>query len=519
MRIDLIPEFKPIRLISRPMPIEGESWPEYVIRLSEANYIGGGLRAMASLAGMYANQLLVATPSEVLLRFGVVLPEPLREHPLDAPPDRKLKMASRGRCKKTRLCPLCLTADVIPYIRAEWGMPMSIACQQHRTMLIDRCHACDQPLDVFRNHILRCQCGAALHKQEPLPAEPRVELLRELFAEAYDAQDAATFARAHALSQKAARVCKWLLEASVSETARRSTRPLDTGGFLSVEDAISITKKFSGSKVGIAKSLLTEVRLSRTGKYDSLNRGLGVREFAQMNSVVDEVKRLQIQLDGPCPREKRRAEVMAKNDVHSLSDLTELTGYSYSSLARYVELGDLPGSIVLDEVLGRSCIQIPGAVYRAIALSFLGTDSIETAAVKAGCTVWAMKGLVLAGCIGADRLLPIQQGPSGARVRCADRQEFMRFLFLAAEFESEHRSRRVYFSDWGPGMDLIRVARKWQTILAAIKEGQIRIFKAVEHPTVLEDLYVAPEDLVKVFGPRFALGIHRVSRPTQPASW
>lgn len=518
MRIDPIPDFGSVRLIFRPMPIEGESWPDYVIRLAEANYIGGGLRTMASLAGMYANQLLVAIPSEVLLKFGIVLPEPLREHPLDAPPDRKLKMASRGRCKKTRLCPLCLTADVIPYIRSEWGMPMSIACQQHRTMLIDRCHACDQPLDIFRNHILRCQCGAALQKQVPLPAEPGVELLRELFAEAYDAQDTATFARAHAHAQKAARVCKWLLAASVSETARRSTRPLDTGGFLSVEDAISITEKFSGSKVGIAKSLMTEVRLSGTGKYQSLNRGLGVREFAQMNSVVDEVKRLQIQLDGPYPRVKRRAEVMEKNDVYSLSDLRELTGYSYKNLARYVELGDLPGSIVFDEILGRSCIQIPGMVYRAIALSFLETDSIETAAVKAGCTLWAMKSLVLAGCIGADRLLPIQRGPSGARVRLADRQEFMRVLFLAAELESEHRSRRVYFSDWGVGKDLIRVARKWQRVMAAIKEGRIRVFKTVEHPTALEDLYVAPKDLVNVLGPYVAQRIRRVSRPTRPTS-
>jgi hypothetical protein len=518
MRIDPIPDFESVRLIFRPMPIEGESWPDYVIRLAEANYIGGGMRAMASLAGMYANQLLVATPSEVLLRFGVILPETLREHPLDSPPERKLKMASRGRCKKTRLCPLCLTADVIPYIRAEWGMPMSIACQQHRTMLIDRCHACDQPLDIFRNHILRCQCGAALQKQVPLPAEPGVELLRELFAEAYDAQDTATFARAHAHAQKAARVCKWLLAASVSETARRSTRPLDTGGFLSVEDAISITKKFSGSKVGIAESLLTEVRLSRTQKYHSLNRGLGVREFAQMNSVVDEVKRLQMQLDGPYPREKRRAEVMAKNDVYPLSDLTELTGYSHATLARYVELGHLPGSIVFDEVLGRSCVQIPGTTYRAIDLSFLETDSIETAAVKAGCTVWAMKSLVHARCIGADRLLPIQLGPSGARVRLADRQEFMRVLFLAAEFEGKHRSRRVYFSDWASGKELSWVVRKWQRILAAIKEGRIRIFKAVEHPTALEDLYVAPEDLVKVLGPRFVLRIRRVSRPTQSAS-
>ena len=519
MRLDPFPDFESFQLICRPMPIDGESWPDYVIRLAEANCIKGGLRAMAYIAVMYPSQLLVATPSEVLLRFGVILPEVRREHPLDAPMDRKLTtLVSHGRCTKTRFCPLCLAADDIPFIRAEWGMPMSIACAHHRTLLIDQCQLCGERLDVFRPGLLQCHCGAPLHEQMPLPVESWVDRLRELFAEAYGAQEVATFARAHPLGQKAARVCKWVLAACVPETGLRPVAGLDMEGFLTSEDASSVGRMLGGSSSDIAKFVMDEVHAG-SKKYQRLNNRLGARVFAQMAAVVEEVKRLQLQLVDPHRRRvEQRAEVMERKDVYALTDVTALTGYCHPTLARAVEQGDLTGSIAFDEVLGRDYIQIPGEVYRAIALSYRETDSIEASAVRAGCTVHAMKGLVHADCIGSYRPLPIRFGPSGTRVRPADLQEFMKTLFDAAEFESEHRFRRVHFSDWGSGKHLIKIARKWRRMLAAIKEGRIRIFKEVEHPTALEELYAAPTDLVKMLDLRAAPKIRRVSRPTQPTS-
>ncbi|MGJ7537722.1 MULTISPECIES: TniQ family protein [unclassified Variovorax] len=520
MRIDHVPDFEPVRFLCRPMPIDGESWPDYVIRLAETNFIEGGLRAIAYLAGMYVNQLLVAAPSEVLLRFGVILPEVLKEHPLDAPSDHQLAMlASHGRCTKTRFCPLCLAADDIPFIRTEWGMPMSIACGHHRTLLIDKCQSCGERLDVLRTRMLYCECGVPLKKQVPMPAEPWVDQLRELFAEAYGAQDFSTFGRAHPLAQKAARVCKWLVQTSDPETGRRPMAGL-MDGFLTSEHAHSMGRILNTSTSGIAESLMAEVRSESIAKYQSLKNRLGVRDFFRMTAVVDEVKRLQMQFVDPNRRRvERRAEVMERSDVYALTDVTALTGYCHSTLAHAVEKGYLAGSIAFDEVLKRDYIQIPGEVYRAIASSYQETDSIETSAVRAGCTVQAMKRLVHAECIGAYRLLPIRLGPSGTRVQPADLQELMRRLFHAAEFESEHRFRRVYFSDWVSSKNLIKTSRKWRRMLAAIKEGRIRIFKAVEHPTALEELYVAPADLVKVLDLRAAPRVRRVSRPTQPPSW
>jgi hypothetical protein len=521
MRIDPVPDFEPVRFLCRTMPIDGESWPDYVIRLAEANCIKGGLRAMAYLAGMYANQLLVAAPSEVLLRFGVILPEVLKEHPLDAPPDRKLTMlASHGRCTKTRFCPLCLAADDIPFIRAEWCMPMSIACANHRTLLIDKCQLCGERLDVFRPRLLQCHCGAPLHRQIPLPVEAWVGRLRELFVEAYGAQQFLTFSRAHPLGQKAARVCKWVIAACVPETGRRPVAGLDTDGFLTSEDAVSAGRMLGGTSTEIAKSFMTEVDVGSSQKYQRLNNRLGARVFAQMGAVVEEVKRLQMQFFDPSRRRvEQRAKVMEREDVYALTDLTELTGYCHPTLARCVEEGDLAGNIAFDEVLGRNYIQIPGTVYREIELVYQQTDSLETAAMRVGCTEHAMKGLVRSECISAVRPLPIRRGPDGVRVRPGEWQKFAAYLFSAAQLESDHRSRRVYFSDWASSKNLIKTARKWRKMLAAIKEGRIRIFKAVEHPTALEELYVAPTDLVKVLGLRASPRVRHVSRPTQPASW
>lgn len=517
MRVDPIPELQPFRLICRPMPLDGESWPDYVIRLAEENCIKGGLRAMAYLAGMYVNQLLIAAPSEVLLRFGIILSEIYQEHPLDVPMDRKLTLlVTYGRCNKTRLCPLCLAADDIPFIRAEWGMPMSIACPHHRTLLIDKCQLCGERLDVFRPGLLQCHCGARLHEQIPLPTESWVDRLRDLFAEAYVAQEVLTFARAHPLGQKAARVCKWVLAACVPETGRRPAAVLDMGGFLTCEDAISVGRMLGESASDIAKRFMDEVHVGSPKKYQRLNQRLGTRFFSQMAAVVEEVKQLQLQLVDPNRRRvEQRAEAMERNDVYALTDVMALTGYCHATLARAVEQGELDGRIAFDEVLGRNYIQIPGPVYRTIEAAYQQSVDLLTAATHAGCSEHAMMGLVHSKLVRAVRPLLIRRGVDGVRVRQGDWQEFTAHLFGAAEFENEHRFRRVYFSDWGSGKNLIRISRKLRKMMAAIKEGRIRVFKAVEHPTALDELYVAPKDLIKVLDLRGAPRIRRVSRPAE----
>ena len=63
------------------------------------------------------------------------------------------------------VCPLCFDADVVAgrdtYLRGHWRLAEQVACLEHRTMLLDRCPACRDRLQIsFRilNDLVRPFC-------------------------------------------------------------------------------------------------------------------------------------------------------------------------------------------------------------------------------------------------------------------------------------------------------------------------------------------------------------------------
>lgn len=73
-------------------------------------------------------------------------------------------------------CPACLFSDPIPYFRKRWRLAFATICDQHGTLLQDRCPQCSAPVIYFRNdlghrkhgslgnHTLCWRCGFDLRR-------------------------------------------------------------------------------------------------------------------------------------------------------------------------------------------------------------------------------------------------------------------------------------------------------------------------------------------------------------------
>lgn len=79
-------------------------------------------------------------------------------------------LRSLHRSGRDAVCPQCLAEDM--YLRVGWEHAYATACTQHRTRLVDRCSACDEPLDLQREQIGQCSCGQDILR---LPCEQASE--------------------------------------------------------------------------------------------------------------------------------------------------------------------------------------------------------------------------------------------------------------------------------------------------------------------------------------------------------
>lgn len=495
----------PALLNCRPSPIEGEAWADYLSRVAQANVLFGGLQGLARLLGMSIHRLVVASCSEVLPRLGIATPSTGTDGLRAGLADRRtVFLSSFGRTLQTRVCPLCLSEDEIPYVRAEWGMPMSIACSQHGVLLMDRCRTCGDALDVLRPSLLRCRCGADLRQMHPEVVGPWVSQLREIFSEAYESQALHTFARAHPVGQAAARTCGWLASDRPQGDARRALRLRQRDGFLTMQDAIAMSSLLDGWPGRIADSVISEADLTSETGCERLADRLGVAHFARMRDVMAELRLTQRKSR---VRNHRRTTSLAQKQVFGIKDLMEATGHSYGTLIRCIDDGGIPGATyVTDSATGRRMFDIPRPVFQAIAQAFQQTNSVDVAAAQVGCEPSAMRGLVRSGCVEAKKLPLTRMGRIADRVCPAVLHTFATYLFQRAKLKEVAPELRVHFSSWVPGAYDGEKTDRWRRLLEAVRQCRVPLFTAIANPVALDDLYLLRADVVAVLRARRVVG-------------
>lgn len=485
------------RLAIRPQPLQGEGWADYLSRLASLNRIAGGVLGISRLLNRTPAQVVVASPALVLSQLGVDwMGDDLLNVP--SPTSQRVCVASFGRTLKSRICSICLSGDHVPFVRAEWGMPLTLACELHERLLLDTCQACSRTIDVLRPTLTSCRCGADFRRQTSGGAERWADHLRRAFIEATASQRLDTFARSGVLGQEAARACGWL--AAIFKTSNRGReRIYDRDGFLSTKDALLISPLFQEWPKKLTGVLLAQTGLACWGGYDSLVKRLRAKDFSEMRVVIRQVKLLQQPERDPHRMVNRMRSLNSVKINYSIKDVMRVTGHSYGTLVRCIDDGGIPGaSYALDEVTGRKTFNFPKSVYRAIELAFLRTDSIEAAAKQVGCSVQAMRGLVRSGCIESKRMSLTGFGRMGDRICPIKANAFVSYLFRIAKKAEGQNVDRVYFSFWVGGVYKASKSKRWRVILEAIKQGKIEIYKSTKSPIELNDLFVLRKQLIKL---------------------
>jgi len=197
---------KPVPLLVRPQPLTGESWGGFLARVAAANQVGG-LRDLSSLLGLTEQRLLVGDPIASLAALGIEWSEGVSFMPSRTGALRRRATPTHfGRSFRFRACPHCLRDDSEPFIRTCWELPLSLICDRHDVLLLERCQHCGRELDYRHCSPTRCRCGSALALQRAIAPPHWVGDISRVFREAQPLVPSSTFGAATPVSQQAARI-------------------------------------------------------------------------------------------------------------------------------------------------------------------------------------------------------------------------------------------------------------------------------------------------------------------------
>lgn len=167
-------------LVSRPRPMQEESFLGYCLRLAQAN----GLRCttwLPSLITRYGDK-----QSSVWDNLNRLTGHPLaRLKVLSGPAPAALGQLQDWRLglkitywsySHRRWCPSCLAEN--GFWKAEWLLSLQIACPNHHEQLQERCPACNQFVRWQQGSLFHCSCGADLRRTKHIPTGP----LRQMIA-------------------------------------------------------------------------------------------------------------------------------------------------------------------------------------------------------------------------------------------------------------------------------------------------------------------------------------------------
>jgi hypothetical protein len=154
------------RLLRTPAPYSGESFPGYLLRLTEENSYDS-LRWIPELAGLkiYPDQgrwadLWRPHPRLSLLREVTGLSEAEMEFLRET-----LAPGCLVRWKAPKVCPSCLREK--SWCRKAWDLLPFTVCPLHRVTLIDSCPHCHRAISWARKSVSVCRCGYDWRRVSP----------------------------------------------------------------------------------------------------------------------------------------------------------------------------------------------------------------------------------------------------------------------------------------------------------------------------------------------------------------
>lgn len=326
---DSPPSFKPLLLV-RPTPDSREGTREYLQRLAKKNGFESS-KEIAALLGIPLGHLFTHCLDKVMAVVnGTDAPESLRLPPSHQPSTRKFG-GTVGIPVSARVCSRCLSENEI--LSAEWSLPLSISCNRHKTVLLDRCPSCLN--SIQRTHSLsRCRCGQDFREVDSQPTPLWEKTYYELFAPWRTTPrlpvSANNFFRVETL---AGRVTRRLIRAYESEIQTQTPRPLDRPHWW----IRSVDHRFLETICEDHKTL-ADITLRLFPGFTTLSKNLYARLTAEVTTVQPRILLLALQLDAERgvtrPRNRQQIREARKARTTRLHELAAAMDVSPSTVSK-----------------------------------------------------------------------------------------------------------------------------------------------------------------------------------------
>lgn len=231
-------------MIRRPKPINGESWPGYMLRLAQINHLQG-IAGLAARMNSTFPKMMAATPNVVLKALGINHQIETKRIYREGTLQMYYQFSRHGRSVRGRICPLCISSPNFSNLESSWDRIFQFECLIHRVVLKDQCHGCGHAITYKRLKIEECECGSKFAES---PTVTSLNQMRSLYRiaqleEVYSVP-AKTFGLATWHELEALRSCKSFKRFQNIEDKKRFPFDWGSDGFFTSDNLLEINRKF-----------------------------------------------------------------------------------------------------------------------------------------------------------------------------------------------------------------------------------------------------------------------------------
>lgn len=483
-------------MLIRPMWIEGESWPGFLMRIAEENSVKG-LMEIGRLVGLTVGELLSAEPKFVLTQLGY---QPSMNFPI---PARWFLVASKsmfpgsfGRSLYTRVCVQCLSTDPKPYIRSSWDQVLALPCQHHTQALAESCAECGKPIDYFRSKIVECSCGSpyspSIRKEPSVDVTPiltvfDLQIEKVGFRGTFEGSTRQEHLAAIALYKIHTRVREIHGESEIPKRMSLANSFLSTKIF---EDLLPWFFDWPNrfiQLVGQTNSIAGQkpsTKLNLTTLYGN--------EFEKIRFALDERNRRR--KHSRAPRGNRLPESIKsikRNDLIGIRELIDLTGLHYTRLMPWVKAGKFGATVPIVEVSGKTSEKILRARIKPL-LEFLSqTTTFNSAGRDIGIDPVVLRYMARDGIFKAISIGGIDYTN---RLVLVDVFRWTNSVLLWAKLGRTGTRRYINFSDASTAV-LLRMRSSFKSFIESVGTNKLPLKYFGSQPFAINEVYLYQDDL------------------------
>ena len=367
---------KPLLLL-RPLPRHAEGFAGYLTRLCSENKLNGPAALARRLGLSYGQLVLLGTDV-----FREILCGRAKIAALQSEAQRP-SLSGRGAfqngiCSYTRLCPQCMK-EGLGYT-SEWGWPLTLACTQHGTLLLDVCPRCHGRVTLLRHDQYACECGYDFRMFSAAEAPKWLPLFYRVFSPLRAAGNADDREIVRTEYQ-ALLILRGILLPEDKPLDARSRRAAGASKALLQMDKIGLLgqvlcdwpNKFHRRMhllYGAAK-LPTQELLKRMQRFGSPE--LSTASTAVRAAIAN--KR----------REERQQHSAVNAGIHSIEELKRITGLNRRTIIRLIRTNKIHATVRTSAARQRS-YEIPAEEARRIRQLYSSSIGLRQASAHLGCS-------------------------------------------------------------------------------------------------------------------------------------